>query len=108
MQNILIIYNEDHTNIDDTLTKFNNIHPNIKYTIEKQENNKLNYLDTTIVKTHGKFTFNIIENPSPQTYLYTMTHVIRKNTNTQPSDVLLTESTHTPSQTKTNTKNYNV
>jgi hypothetical protein len=30
---ILIIYNEDHTDIDDTLKEFNSIHPNIKYTI---------------------------------------------------------------------------
>jgi hypothetical protein len=30
VDDILIIYNEDHTNIDDTLNEFNVIHPNIQ------------------------------------------------------------------------------
>jgi hypothetical protein len=48
---MLIIYNEDYTKIEDTLTEFNSIHPNIQYTIEKQINNKLNYLDTSTENT---------------------------------------------------------
>jgi hypothetical protein len=39
VDDILIIYNEDHTDIDDTLKEFNSIHPNIQYTIEKEINN---------------------------------------------------------------------
>jgi hypothetical protein len=42
---ILIIYNEDIANIDDTLAEFNQIHPKIQYSMEKQEQNKLNYLN---------------------------------------------------------------
>jgi hypothetical protein len=38
VDDILNIYNEGHTDTDDTITEFN-IHHNIKYTIEKQENN---------------------------------------------------------------------
>jgi hypothetical protein len=33
-------YNEDHTDIDDTLKEFNSIYPNIQYTIEKERNNQ--------------------------------------------------------------------
>jgi hypothetical protein len=40
VDDILIIYNEDYFNIEDTLAEFNSIHPNIQYTIEKQINNK--------------------------------------------------------------------
>jgi hypothetical protein len=33
VDDILIIYNEDNTNIDNTLIEFNTKHPNIQYTI---------------------------------------------------------------------------
>jgi hypothetical protein len=38
VDDILIVYNEDCTNIDNTLKEFNYIHPNIQYTMEKQIN----------------------------------------------------------------------
>jgi hypothetical protein len=65
VDNILIIYNEDYTNIDDILKEFNSIHPNSQYTTEKQINNKLNYLDITTKNTHNIFT--------PSTYRKTTT-----------------------------------
>jgi hypothetical protein len=61
VDDILIVYNENHTNIDDTLQEFNSIHPNIHYTIDKETNNKLNYLDITINNT---FSFNIYRKPT--------------------------------------------
>jgi hypothetical protein len=45
---ILIVYNAHITNVDDTLTDFNTIHPQIQFTIEKEIHNELNYLDLTI------------------------------------------------------------
>jgi hypothetical protein len=48
IDDILIIYNENYTNIQDTLNDFNSVHPNIQYTMETQIDNKLNYLDITI------------------------------------------------------------
>jgi hypothetical protein len=59
-----ISYNESHTNINDTLYDFNSIHPNIQYTIEKQTNNELNYVDITIENTNNTFTFNIYRKPT--------------------------------------------
>jgi hypothetical protein len=32
----LIIYNEHHTNTENTLDEFNRIHPKIKFTMEKE------------------------------------------------------------------------
>jgi hypothetical protein len=61
---ILIIYNEDCTNIDNTLQEFNLVHPNIQYTIQKQTNNKLNFLEITIKNMHNRFTFNIYRKPT--------------------------------------------
>jgi hypothetical protein len=64
VDDILIIYNEQHTNIHDTLEEFNNIHPNIKFTMEQESLNRINYLDLTITKEHNKLTFNIYQKPT--------------------------------------------
>jgi hypothetical protein len=56
---LLIIYNKDTTNIENTLADFNYIHPNFQFTIEKETQNKLNYLDITITNLHNTLTFNI-------------------------------------------------
>jgi hypothetical protein len=63
VDDILIIYNGDHTNIEDTLNEFNSIHPNIQYTMERQTNNILNYLDITIENSNNAFTFSIDRKP---------------------------------------------
>jgi hypothetical protein len=64
VDDILLRYNEDFTNTDDTLNEFNSIHPNIQYTIEKQINNKLNYLDITIENSHNTPTFSTHRKPT--------------------------------------------
>jgi nucleoside-specific outer membrane channel protein Tsx len=51
VDDILIICNAETTNINNTLDEFNLIHPKIKFTIEEEQDNKINYLDITIVKT---------------------------------------------------------
>jgi hypothetical protein len=48
VDDILIIYNAHITNINDILGKFNKIHPKIKFAIEKEENNEINFLDLSI------------------------------------------------------------
>ena len=42
---ILLIYDPDHTNIQDITNDFNSLHPHLKFTTELETNNKLNYLD---------------------------------------------------------------
>jgi hypothetical protein len=64
VNDILIIYNEDNTNIDNTLNEFNSIHPNIQYMIEKQNNNTLNYLDISIENINSNFIFGIHRKPT--------------------------------------------
>jgi hypothetical protein len=42
-----------------TLDEFNLIDPNIQYTVETQNDGKLNYLDITIINNNNTFTFDI-------------------------------------------------
>jgi AraC-like DNA-binding protein len=79
MDDILIIYNEEHTNIQDTLQDFNNIHPNIQYTMETQIDNKINYLDISIEITNSTFRFNIYRKP-------TTTDLITPNESCHPTE----------------------
>jgi hypothetical protein len=76
---ILIIYNEDYTDIDNTLKEFNSIHPNIQYTIEKQNNKILNYLDISIENIHNNFVFGIYRKP-------TTTDLIIHNNSCHPTE----------------------
>jgi hypothetical protein len=51
VNDILIIYDSDHTNIQNILQDFNNLHPNLHFTAETEVDNNLNYLDITIHRT---------------------------------------------------------
>jgi len=51
VDDILLIYDPDHTNIQGITNDFNYLHPNLKFTTELETNNKLNYLDITIHRT---------------------------------------------------------
>ena len=60
MEDIIIIYNNTIDNGDNILDKFNTIYPNPNFTIEREKNNMLNYLDINIqkVKFHNNYKFN--------------------------------------------------
>jgi hypothetical protein len=79
VDDILIIYNEDCTDINNTLTDFNSIHPNIQYTIETQNDNKINYLDITIENKNNTLTFDIYRKP-------TTTDIIIRNDSCHPTE----------------------
>jgi hypothetical protein len=48
VDDILIIFDTTNTNINNTLADFNNIHHKIQFTIEKEQNSQINFLDITI------------------------------------------------------------
>jgi hydroxymethylpyrimidine pyrophosphatase-like HAD family hydrolase len=48
VDDILIMYNKNKTNRDETLTEFNKQTTSIKFTIEKEQHNSLNFPDLTI------------------------------------------------------------
>jgi hypothetical protein len=87
VDDILIIYNAHITNINDILDKCNNIHPKIKFTVEKEENNKINFLDLSSSRIRNRIELTIYRNP-------TTTDLIVHN-----------DSCHSPEHKK-NAKNY--
>jgi hypothetical protein len=48
VDDILIIYDKNKTNIDETLTEFNKEKTSIKFTTEKEQQNSINFLDITL------------------------------------------------------------
>jgi hypothetical protein len=76
---ILIVYNKHYTNIENTLDEFNKIHPKIKFTMEKETQNRINYLDLTVIKEDDKLTFGVYRKP-------TTTNSIIRNDSCHPSE----------------------
>jgi hypothetical protein len=52
------------TNIINMLDNFNAIHPKLKFTMEQQTQNKINYIDLTIDKNQNKLNFEIYRKPT--------------------------------------------
>jgi hypothetical protein len=48
VDDILLIYNQNKTNIKEMLAEFNKQQPRIKFTIEKEKHKSINFLDLTI------------------------------------------------------------
>jgi hypothetical protein len=59
VDDILIVFNSNKTNIQEVFKAFNDLSPSIKFTMETESNNQINFLDITIHKETDKFTFNI-------------------------------------------------
>jgi len=64
VDDILVIYKDDKTNIHRVLEDFNNLVPSIKFNLEKEQNNKISFLDITITKNHDGLPFEIYRKPS--------------------------------------------
>jgi hypothetical protein len=64
VDDILIIYNSEHTDTQNTLKELNTVHPNLKLTLETETHNKINYFDITINKQQDKLTFGIYRKPT--------------------------------------------
>jgi len=50
VDNILIMYKENRTNIHNVLDDFYNLIPNMKFTNKKEQNNRINFLNITTTK----------------------------------------------------------
>jgi hypothetical protein len=51
VDDILLIYDANHTDVQNILNDFNAIHPKMRFTVETETENKINYLDVTIHRT---------------------------------------------------------
>ena len=64
VEDILLILDPNHTNIQNILDDVNAVHPNLKFTAETETNNKINYLDVTIHKTPKNWKISIHRKPT--------------------------------------------
>jgi uncharacterized protein (DUF1697 family) len=79
VNDILIVYDEEKTNVDTLLDCFNNISPKLKFTIEKEMEHKINFLDITINREPNKISIDVYRKP-------TYTDVIIPNDSCQPRE----------------------
>jgi hypothetical protein len=61
---LMIVYNKNITNIDNTLNEYIAIHPKIKFTMQTEKHNTLNYWNLKITNNHNKLTFSIYRKPT--------------------------------------------
>jgi hypothetical protein len=64
VDDILVVYREDKTNIRNLLNELNNLVVKINFTLEEEENNKINFLDITITKDQAELPFEIYRKPT--------------------------------------------
>jgi hypothetical protein len=77
VDDILIIYDHTKTNLNQVLNDFNNIHNMIQYTIKKENNNEINFLDISIHRLQSSLEYKIYPKP-------TSTSTIIHNTSCHP------------------------
>jgi hypothetical protein len=64
VDDILIIYDSSHTDINSIQNGFNTIHPNIEFTTETESSNQINFLDITIHRTPTNWRISICRKPT--------------------------------------------
>jgi hypothetical protein len=64
VDDILVIYDSSTTDIMSILNDFNSIHPNLTFTDELEQDNKLNFLDITIHKTPPGIKISVFRKPT--------------------------------------------
>ena len=64
VDDILLIFYSNHTDIHAILTDFNELHPNLKFTAETETDNMINYLDMTIHRTPTDWNMSIHRKPT--------------------------------------------
>ena len=64
VDDILIIYDSNHADIQTILTDFNELHPNLKFTAETETDNMINYLDVTVHRTPTDWKISIYRKPA--------------------------------------------
>jgi len=58
---ILIIYDENHTNREEVQKSFNNITTGLHFTLEREEDHKINFQDLAITRTENGLSYDIFQ-----------------------------------------------
>jgi len=64
VDDLLIIYNDRKTDIEDLLYHFNNVTPKLNFTIENEMAGNINFLDLTIHRDINRFSIDIYRKPT--------------------------------------------
>jgi hypothetical protein len=64
VDDIIILYDGNSRQVNIFNKFMNKIHPNMKFTLELEENNSLNFLDLTLKKSDNRFMFNVFRKPT--------------------------------------------
>src|SRR5204863_2720728 len=65
VDDIIIIFNEsEEEERNKMMEKFNNHHPNLTFTNEYEENNRINFLDLTLSREQDHLVFDIYRKPT--------------------------------------------
>ena len=64
VDDILIVYDTQQTDITSLLSDFDSLHPKLQFTIETEHNNQINYLDITIHRQQTKVKIAIYRKPT--------------------------------------------
>jgi len=69
LDDVLIVYSKNTTNIYDIFNIFNNIMSTMKFTIEEEKENKIKFLDITISKENDNLPLDIYRKPTTDTII---------------------------------------
>lgn len=83
VDDILVIFDTLHTDINTILDDFNSIHHNIQFTDETEQDNKINYLDITIQRKRTHINISIFRKPTQSFHTHPTT---QRSINMQQSD----------------------
>jgi hypothetical protein len=64
IDDILLVFDSNHTDIQSILSEFKAIHQNLKFTAETEIDNKINYLDITMHRTPTDWKISIYRKPT--------------------------------------------
>jgi hypothetical protein len=79
VDDILLVYNKKIADISNTLKQFNEINPKLQFTIEKEKDNVINFLDITVIKNCNNVQYGLYRKP-------TTTDIITHNTSCHPTE----------------------
>jgi hypothetical protein len=79
VDDVLLVYNKQITDFNNTLKQFNDINPKLQFTIEKEKRQCFNFLDITIIKNPNNIQYSIYRKP-------TTTDNIIHNTSCHPAE----------------------
>jgi hypothetical protein len=91
VDDILMIYDENSTDIHKVHIAFNNLARTIKFTIETETDNNINFLDIAIQNKENKLSFIVHRKPTTTDVIIPKNSCHPLNRNMRPSDICLIE-----------------